>query len=248
MYENLLKSAGLTENESKVYLSLLKLGLSTTSIIVQEAAISSGKIYETLDKLHKKGLVSITEIRGVKHFQTTSPQALLTYIDEQKKSLEEKKKELENILPGLLSLQAQPKYPTSVNMIIGERSIRPLIDELFTKAKQTICAMGIRGSKNRRYNDFWWHTGRAIIKKKKTKAYYLFSENKSEYFKKHLKLGYIEVRSMQSVTPIAIDIVDNDVLIFSYGDEFTCVHISNKDIADSFRGFFMSLWNQAKKP
>ena len=43
-----------------------------------------------------------------------------------------------------------------------------------------------------------------------------------------------------------LDIVDDNVLIFSYGDEFTCVHIVSKDIADSFKSFFMKLWEQAK--
>ena len=185
MYKDLVKSAGLTENEAKVYVALLKIGISTTSKIIQKAKVSGGKIYETLDKLHQKGLVGVTEIKGVKNFQTTSPQALITYVREKKEELEKKEKQLYDILPNLLKLQQSSDEDTSVNMLIGERAIKPLIKELFTNAKD-IYAMGLRGTKNSKYNNFWWHLTTQIAEKKNTK--YLFTENKSDYYKKHLKL------------------------------------------------------------
>ena len=58
MNEQLLEDIGLTKGEIKVYLTLLKLRETTTGKIIEEAQISSGKIYEILDKLIKKGLVS----------------------------------------------------------------------------------------------------------------------------------------------------------------------------------------------
>lgn len=247
MYENLLKNIGLTENEAKVYISLLKIGQSTTSKIIENSQISSGKIYETLNKLHKKGLVAITEINGIKHFQTTSPKALLTYIDDQKKGLEEKEIQLEKILPGLIELQLSYPKKTSVNLIIGERSIKPLVVDLFTNAKQIICTMGVRGSKKSKYNNFWWHITSSIAEKKKKKAYYLFSENKSDYFKKHQKLNSVKVKYTESITPTAIDIIDDSVLIFSYKEEMTCIHIIDEGIAESFRSFFMTLWKISKE-
>ena len=246
MYEDLLKNIGLTENETKVYLSLLKIGLSTTSRIVEDSQISSGKIYETLNKLHKKGLVAVTEMNGIKHFQITSPKALLTYIDEQKKELEEKEIQLEKILPGLIELQLSYPKKTSVNLIVGERSIRPLVIDLFSNAKQIICAMGLRGSKNPKHNNFWWHITSSIAERKKKKSYYLFSENKTEYFKKHKKLKSVKIKYNEGITPTAIDIIDHHVLIFSYKEEMTCIHIIDEDIAESFRSFFMTLWKISK--
>ena len=56
--EILLEELGLTKGEIKVYLTLLKLGETTTGKIVEEAGISSGKIYEILEKLIRKGLAS----------------------------------------------------------------------------------------------------------------------------------------------------------------------------------------------
>ncbi|MBT5023113.1 hypothetical protein HOK51_04365 [Candidatus Woesearchaeota archaeon] len=246
-YENLLRDIGLTDNEIKIYLTLLKLGISTSSKIVENANTSSGKIYETLNKLFNKGLVSISKINGIQHFESTHPNALIDFIDEQKKALDEKEKQLGTILPKLVELQQRPLVPFSSNVLTGTRSIKPLIIDLFAKSQKPICAMGLRGDKRSKYNNFWWHITENELEKKKKNANYLFSENKSDYFKKHKKLKNIETKHTESITPMAVDIIDDHVLLLTYEEDLKCVHIHNKAIAISFRSFFMTLWNQAKK-
>ena len=46
MDEKILEQIGLTKGESIVYLTLLKIGETTTGKIIEQAQISSGKIYE----------------------------------------------------------------------------------------------------------------------------------------------------------------------------------------------------------
>ena len=75
--ENILEEIGLTQNETKVYLALNELGMSTISPIVQKAQITNSKIYITLDKLIKKGLVSHVLINNIKRYKTANPQRLL---------------------------------------------------------------------------------------------------------------------------------------------------------------------------
>ena len=105
MYEELLKQIGLTENEAKVYEALIKIGNSTSSKIVSTAKISGGKIYETLDKLHQKGLISTSIINGVKHFQATKPESIMNFIDEQKKELLQKEEQFKKIIPQIYLLK-----------------------------------------------------------------------------------------------------------------------------------------------
>ena len=73
MNEKLLEEIGLTRGEIKVYLTLLKIGETTTGKIISEAKISSGKIYEILDKLIQKGLVSYTIKEKTRYFNAASP-------------------------------------------------------------------------------------------------------------------------------------------------------------------------------
>ena len=56
-YYELLK-VGLTDGESKVYLALSQLGSSTVGPIVKKSGIAYSNIYDVLDRLTKKGIVS----------------------------------------------------------------------------------------------------------------------------------------------------------------------------------------------
>jgi len=191
-------------------------------------------------------LISITEIRGVKHFEITTPEALIDYISEKKTSLEEKEKKLKEILPKLMKIQIDSANKTSVKILLGEKSIKPLVIDIFSNAKETIYVMGARGSKNERYNNFWWHITKEIVEKKGKKANYLFSENISEYYKEHKKLKNVKAKWLEGITPVAIDTIDDKVLIFSYEEELICVQITSELIANSFKSFFKSLWKIAK--
>ena len=67
MNESLLEKIGLTKSEIKVYLALLELGCSATGKIVEKSKASSSKIYEILDRLMQKGLVSFIIKSGIKN-------------------------------------------------------------------------------------------------------------------------------------------------------------------------------------
>ena len=77
MNEKILEEIGLTKGEIRVYLTLLKIGETTTGKIIEEAQISSGKIYEILDKLIKKGLASYVIKDKTKYFNAVSPNRIL---------------------------------------------------------------------------------------------------------------------------------------------------------------------------
>ncbi len=245
MYEYLLQTIGLTENEAKVYVALLKTGNTTSSKIISAANISSGKIYETLDKLYKKGFVSISNINGVKNFQATKPETILSYLEEQKKELTRKEEEFKKIIPQMKLIQTEQKFNSEI--IIGTRGIKTLIQKLFDDSRTTILAMGIRGDKKEKYNNFWWHITNEHIEKQNKKANYLFIENKSQYFIMHQKLKNVNCRVLKSISPAAIDIIDDHIIILTYeDDQLHCVHIHSEPIAKSFRSFFNNLWKQGK--
>jgi sugar-specific transcriptional regulator TrmB len=88
MEEKSLEKIGLTKNETKVYLALLKIGTSKVGEILKESKLNSGKIYEVINSLEQKGLVSESTINNVKHFTATS-KVLIAFIG---KSFREKTK------------------------------------------------------------------------------------------------------------------------------------------------------------
>jgi len=238
--QEILKEAGLTKNETLVYLSLLKLGKAKASKIIKESKISSGKIYETLNKLIEKGLVKILIENGVKTFIAADPKTLLTYIKEKEEELARKEKELESIIPELRGLMKISSTEETVSLIKGFRGISTLVYEALDNAND-IKVMGVRSSKSVKFNNFWkrWHQRRVNLKKK---CKILFSDHKTDYWKFYKKLKNTEVKESLTISPSAILIIDDNSFIFSYNEEFTCIHIISKDISSSFNAMFDSIW------
>ena len=54
----ILQELGLTQREIRVYLALLELGSTTTGSIIKRSEVPNSKIYEILESLQNKGLVS----------------------------------------------------------------------------------------------------------------------------------------------------------------------------------------------
>jgi len=247
MIENILEDLGLTKGEITVYLTLLKLGETTTGKIIEEAGISSGKIYEILEKLIKKGLVSYITKEKTKYFNAASPHRILDYVHEKEKDLKKKEQEILKEIPSLLKIKKTGKKEYETHLFKGLKGIRTAIFEALEELtpKDEVLAMGIRSSKEKKYNILWknWHQQRI---KNKIQCKALFSDRNTEYYKTFKQMKYAEIRVLQGATPSAIDIIKERVLIFTYGDEPSCLSIKNEEIAQSFTTFFYNLWKIAK--
>lgn len=246
MNEKLLEDIGLTKGEVKVYLTLLKIGETTTGKIVEDAGISSGKIYEILEKLIKKGLVGFSVKEKTKYFSAASPNRILDYLHEKEIEIQRKEEELLKEIPKLMKMESEKKnYET--NLFKGFKGIHSAIYESLEKLdkRDEVLAVGIRSGKNEKYNLMWegWHNERV---KRKVKCRAIFSDSESEYYKNFKKMKITEVKVLEGATPSAIDILKERVLIFTYEDEPACLMIKNKEIAETFRTFFENLWSVAR--
>ncbi len=247
MNEKLLEEIGLTKGEITVYLTLLKLGETTTGKIIEEAQISSGKIYEILDKLIKKGLVSFIVKDKTRYFSAASPNRILDFLHEKEKELKLKEEQIKQELPNLLKLQSIEKKKYETRLFKGlkgfESAIFEALDEL--TPKDEVLGMGIITTKGKQYNSLWqrWHKQR-IKRKIKVKA--IFSDTATEYYKNFRKMSLTEVRVLEGVTPTAVDVMGKRVLILTHGKEPSVLSIYNEEIAQSFTTFFYNLWDIAK--
>jgi sugar-specific transcriptional regulator TrmB len=245
MHEKLLIDAGLTQNEARVYLTLLELGKSQSGKIVQKAKVSGGKIYETLSKLIDKGLVEVIVENGVKQFFAADPQSILMYMEEKKKKISEQTKSLAKIVPDLQKIREYEQPTENVYYIKGFKGIKPIVYKALENAKE-VKIMGVRSSKSEKFNIFWkhWHNKRVSLK---VKAKLLFTDRNTQYWKFFKKLKYTTIRSTPSLSPSAIMIIDNNAFIFSYDKELTTIHIASAAIAGSFNSFFDDLWEMGKE-
>ena len=129
--EKILEEIGLTKGEIKVYLALLKIGETTTGKIIEEAQISSGKIYEILEKLSSKGLVTHVVKEKTKHFSAVSPNRILDFLHERENILKQKEDDLIKELPNLLAMENASKIKYGTRLFKGIRGIQTAIFETF---------------------------------------------------------------------------------------------------------------------
>ena len=236
MIQETLQDLGLNRRESFCYTALLELGSSKIGVIVKKTGIPSSKIYEILDKLIKRGLVSYVKIGKIKHYQASDPKTLLNYIDEKKKKIEE-------ILPQLL-LKQKLSTKQSVEMFEGQKALFSLFTDLIkdAKAKEQYFIFSINEeNKNDAANLFFKNLA---VRRKEKKLDVRLLKNMKHYKKeKHtkLKLKYTEFNLPQGIT-----IFRNIVIILSWVESPTAIKIESETISDQLREFFLGQWKIAK--
>lgn len=243
-----LEKIGLTKNESRIYTTLLKLGTTKTGAILKESNINSGKIYEILNSLKIKGLISDSKINGVKFFTAESPKHLLDYIDSKKQQLNYEEKKVKEFVPQLEELR-NINYQDNLSMTYsGYKGNITAVEKAYNSLneKDEIWAMGVTNIKDKIFNRFWVHFNKKRVKDKiHTKL--LFSDL-GELNDEYTKMKYTQVKLLSGISPSAITIFgDKIVHIASYKKPISCILIYDKNIATSFKTFFKQLWNISKK-
>lgn len=97
LQENLFK-IGLTKQESKTYIALIMLKEAKTGTLCKETGIASSNIYNVLDSLKNKGLVSYKIKNNIKIFIPSQPDVLNELFLEKQKKLENERKNIQELI------------------------------------------------------------------------------------------------------------------------------------------------------
>jgi len=108
----LLSKIGLTGQESKVYLALLTLEEAQTGILCKKTGIASSNIYNVLEALLDKGLISYRVQNNIRVYMPSDPEMLNELFIEKQKKLEQERKEIKALVSKLKVKREQesPQY------------------------------------------------------------------------------------------------------------------------------------------
>jgi len=248
----ILKEIGLSESEKKVYLALLDLGDSTRGNIVNESGVTGSKIYELLEKLQEKGLISIYIKDKIKHFKPTNPRQLLNYLEEKKDKMSEIEEKTKKIMPNLLLKYDSSKKEQEVELITGLRGLQVVFREQVESLKENeMCHVigGTKGSDEEIVQGFFEKI-HLMREKKKIKTKMLFNLKQKQTTSKlysSKKYPHTSTKYIEHSSPVAINIYKDKTIIIIFGEQITSIYIKSQDVADSFIEYFNLLWKQAKK-
>ncbi len=248
MIEQVLQNIGLTQNEIKVYLALLNLGESKTGEILNKAGLNSGKIYEILDSLQKKGLVSFVVRSGIKYFSPANPKRVLDYLDEKRKNIIKQEESYKEILPNLLKQISLKAKEPKIEIFTGYKGMKTAYKKELNFSKGTkLYVFGICSSEN--YDKKFWdffvqeHQPKRHLQQYEVKK--LVDEKSRKNIKEHdkkAKIKYLPYGSLSST-----NVIGNLTTIGIFSDNPIIISIEDKEVAKSFQEQFDLLWKIAKK-
>ncbi|HLC46301.1 MAG TPA: helix-turn-helix domain-containing protein [Candidatus Nanoarchaeia archaeon] len=123
-----LREYGLSENEIKVYIALLKRGESTAQTIAKNAGLPRTTTYHLLESLLQKGLVSFIIKETIKYFQATTPRKLVEI-------LEDKKRLIQEALPELNAMAETIKEKPKAMLFEGSKGIKYILEDVLEEKK-----------------------------------------------------------------------------------------------------------------
>ncbi len=233
-YEEKLVEAGLTGNEAKVYLELLKKGELSANHISKNLSMDRTLSYSVLNSLIDKGQVGHIIKENKKFFSCSNPDNLLNPI---------KAKEIfvKDLIKELSEIKTEKEEDLIINVYEGKEGIRTFIN--LASKQAYFYAFGSTG-----LAFFSLYEMPAIAKRlERAKIDVKIIGNKkykgTEPFNfQKFKYKYLDIDSKATTS-----IFGDRIAIHQIRDKPFIIVIKNKDIAESYKNHFNKLWEVAKK-
>ena len=203
---------------------------TTAQNITKESGLHSSRVYESLEKLQKIGLVGHVVKDFKKYFQAVKPRKLLDYIDE-------KKEIINQILPELEKIEGIKKEEINATIYKGKEGLKTIHSEML-KEDRDIYMIGAKGVIFDELPYFMPHFEKLRIKKKlKFMGIWDKKEVRDKLVKRPLFEGKAFPKGFESNA--VVNIFGNKVAIVLWKKEYPVgFMIDNKDVTDSFRKWF----------
>ncbi|MEW5896233.1 MAG: helix-turn-helix domain-containing protein [Nanoarchaeota archaeon] len=238
-----LKQIGLNEKESKVYIELLQAGDSLVSEISDKTKINRSLLYTILSDLANKGIVTYIIKNNVRYYRAAEPTKILSM-------LKEKEKIFESILPDLTELHKPRTKKPTIEILEGTEGIKTILNDVL-RIKQEWFAFNVPGKGPEILGP-----GVHAFEKERQKERILLrvicvkTKGGIKRGKEFLQMKYTKVRyALKPYESPASNWVYGDriVIIFWYKEFPFAVRIIDRNLAESYKNHFKTLWDSSER-
>jgi sugar-specific transcriptional regulator TrmB len=238
MLEQNLSKLGFSPSEIKIYLHLLKTGSSYANKISSEIKINRTNVYEALDRLISKGVISFIVRNGIKWFEAKSPQSILSLLKEKEEELKIAKNKL---LADINNFKMDPnRKALEANVFVGKKGLRMLFENILTVGKE-VYFIASQWQFKELFGPYFelWHKERI---KKKIKQKTIFPK---KFFGRVPKRKFLEYKFVDNkfTNPTTTIIYGDNCLFIQWSIEPIAIKIQNKEISKSHLNYFNMLWD-----
>jgi sugar-specific transcriptional regulator TrmB len=242
---NDLKKIGLSKAESVLYLSLLKLGASEVQPLIEETGFYKANIYEALERLCEKGIVSKVIEKGKRVYQIQKPDSLIDFIKQKKSELDEQEKIANELIKEVEKKKGNYTQETAM-VFRGLAGVRQIYSDIISN-KLDYLVFGSPKESEELIGDFYWQNLHLKQKEHKIKAKMIFNKSLRNW-KKTSPKEIIDLRFFdEEFEPLTeTTIYGTKVAFVVWTDNPVVTIINNSHLADSYRQIFNLLWKMSK--
>ncbi len=233
-----LRNLGLSPNEAKCYISLLKLGSSSANEISRHSGIHRVAVYDALRGLREKGLVSQITKENKMLFEASNPEHINHIIEEKVNNLQE----ITSIIPLLTADFSSAKQKQDIHTYKGIAGIKVILKDL-ANSKTEILDFGSEHHSKDMLGHHYENYEKERIKNKIMFKVIMNIKKKPGQCYDYMQIKYVpqEVNSRVSTF-----IYDNKVAMVMWVEPLLGLIIEHKDVYESYKNYFEFLWKTAQ--
>lgn len=233
-----LKKYGFSEKEAEVYLACLKLGDSTANRLSEVSNIRRTTVYEILESLKKKGVISSLRKNNKYFFSAVRPKVLIDL-------LKEKERLVKEILPELNDLTKAISEKPKIELFEGISGIKSAVMKMLDYKE--ILSYGASKKGDEIFDSFIENFARKRTDKK-IMLKGVFEKGFPEHMTDKKIKRYTKIRTISKFKNhnSVYFIYGNELLIITLGQELIAIRITSPLLVTSHKKVFEILWDVAK--
>lgn len=247
---HLVTPYGLSEEEGKIYLFLLRRGFATALALSRQLTMGRTKVYRILDKLRAKQLVEFkVDERGMK-FGATHPQKFQQLISDREQEVATLKQSLPDLVAQLTGLSATPDRQSKVLYYEGIEGLKQVSYNL-TTAKGMARVFEMEHMSDFLPRPFAENVRKELVANKiftrdlTNKPAFPGYTNVTELISDFAETRYIDPKKLSINFEVLI--YNNVYATYTYkDDQIFCVEIYNDQLAAMQKQIFDFIWEQAR--
>ncbi len=229
-----LTSIGLTPQESKIYTALLDLGKTQVGVLSRKTGVHRRSIYDILDRLLEKGLVSYILENQKRYYAAVNPKRI-------QELMEQQQKDVLSLLPQLEEKYAKHKTKQETTFFRGKEGIKSIFEDQIQEGKDLYIVGGSKFAREL----LWYYIPQYTEKrmKNKIKMHALYA---GERHKHPIPFAEIKYLPESFASPVATNVYGDKVAIILWSKDPVAILIKQPDIARTFKQYFDVLWKLAR--
>jgi sugar-specific transcriptional regulator TrmB len=244
METDALEAIGLSANEAKAYVSLLKLGQATAAEISRESGVYRTNAYDCLAGLVRKGLASRVVKNNKTYFEAADPKK----IAEMARRVQER---LREEIPKILSMKRR-EAGVRAQVLEGRAGVKALCEDILAtlqKGEEWV-DLGSAGRATEVLSKVYLlklHR-RRIKKGIRFRVIFADNERSRKLAAEYAPLSLTECRFLEKgyLSQAATHVYGNKIAIVIYSIPLVFL-LESAEVAESFRSHFESLWKVTKR-